>query len=254
MTKIDELLLTPRKAVIIDRTAIISDLHLGIESMMEGRSVTFPRVQIQEIIGSLRSIINDHAVKKVIIAGDLKQEFSRNLPYEWEDVELFLKTFSDIPIEIIRGNHDNYLSSILSKYRIELKDSLKVGKYTIIHGHRKLEKNGLRDKKRNLNLNLNPSINKLNLIIGHEHPAIKIRKSGALYRYPCYLHSKERNILVLPAFSPLSQGTDILTANSFLSPILNDEKVKLDDVDVYAVEGDVLHLGKVKDIKKAGIV
>lgn len=246
--KIDEdgqliLSLSPQKAAIINDTAIISDLHLGIESMMEGRSVTFPRVQIQEIIENLRLIINTYNVKNVVIAGDLKQEFSRNLPYEWEDVELFLDSFSDIRFEVLRGNHDNYLPNILSKYEMSLKENIQVGKYTILHGH-----NHFIEGKEKITYK-----SQLNIIMGHEHPAIKIRKSGAVYRYPCFLFSREKNVLILPAFSPLSQGIDILTTNSFLSPLLRNAELRPDDFEVYAVERDVIYLGKIEHIKRAGI-
>jgi hypothetical protein len=162
------------------------------------------------------------------VAGDLKHEFGRNLPHEWEDVELFLQSFSDLEIEVVRGNHDNFLATILSKYGVELTESIEIGEWTVIHGH--LETNA---KK---------------IIMGHEHPAIKVRKEGAIYNFPCFLHVKEKNAVVLPAFSPLAPGSNIIESNSFLSPVLD---LKIDVVEVYAVDKEVIYLGKVRDVRKA---
>lgn len=214
--------------MIVDDTAIIADLHLGIESMMEDYGVTFPRVQIREVINNMTSIVENHGISRLIVAGDFKHEFGRNKPYEWEDIEMFLNKFSDLEIEVVRGNHDNFLMTILSKYGVEMKSTINVSGWTVTHGH----KNTDAEK----------------MIMGHEHPTIKVRESGAIYRYPCFLHVKERSAVVLPAFSPVAQGSDLLSAEKFLSPILD---VEVDNVDVYAVEDEVVYLGSVYDVKRA---
>ncbi|MFO7966381.1 MAG: metallophosphoesterase [Archaeoglobaceae archaeon] len=227
-SKIDDLTLTREKAVIVDDTAIIADLHLGIESMMEDYGVTFPRVQIREVINNITSIVENHGINRLVVAGDLKHEFGKNKPYEWEDVELFLKKFSDLEIEVVRGNHDNFLMTILSKYGVEMKSTVKVSGWTVTHGHKYIEAE--------------------KMIMGHEHPTIKVRESGAIYKYPCFLHVRERNAVVLPAFSPVAQGSDVLSAEKFLSPILD---VEVDNVEIYAVEDEVVYLGSVYDVKRA---
>jgi len=227
--KLGELLLTPEKAIIIDDTAIIADLHLGFENVLQDHGIAFPRIQIKDIIENVKTIIDKYGIKRLIIAGDFKHEFSRNLPYEWEDVELFLKTFSGIGIEVVRGNHDNYLATILAKHGIELKESVEVNSWTVVHGHKDVDSN--------------------RIIMGHEHPAIKVRSGGAVYSYPCYLRfSGSREIIVLPAFSPLMSGSDILSTESFLSPIMD---MDTEEIEVYAVEDDVLYLGRVRDIRRA---
>ncbi|HID42272.1 MAG TPA: phosphoesterase [Archaeoglobaceae archaeon] len=224
-SKISEIELTPEKAAVIDRTAVIADLHLGIESMMQDYGVTFPRVQIREIIRDVKRLIEKYNIERLVIAGDLKHEFGRNLPHEWEDIELFLKTFSEIEMEIVRGNHDNFLSAILSRYGIDLKERIQVGEWTVLHGHIKYSEE--------------------KIIMGHEHPAIKIRSEGAIYTFPCYL--SVNNIVVLPAFSPLVPGSNVLEVDSFLSPIL---ELDAGDVEVYAIEDEIFYLGKIEDIRK----
>ncbi len=229
--KVDYVKLIPERAVIIDKTCIISDLHLGFENVVGSYGLTFPRVQIIEVIESLNKIIEKYRIKKLIIAGDLKHEFGGNLPLEWDDVELFLKKFSDIlEIDFIRGNHDNFLSLILAKYGFDLKDSIKIKDWMVIHGHKQCDYE--------------------KIIMGHEHPAIKVRVNNAIYTYPCFLHVKDgnRKIIVLPAFSPLMSGVDVLSLDSFLSPIL--KHIDRSKMEIYATNDDeVLYLGKIENIR-----
>lgn len=219
---VDDAILTPEKAAIVGDTAIIADLHLGFENVMQNKGVAIPRMQVREIVRNVKKIIKRYDINKLIVAGDLKHEFSKNLPYEWEDVREFVESL-DVELEVVRGNHDNFLASILAEYGIELKEYVKVGKYYVIHGHKDL---GFE-----------------RVIIGHEHPAIKVRVRGGLYSYPCYLVADNTKI-VLPAFSPLMSGSDILQ-NSFLSPVLNKAK----RIEIYAVEDEVLYLGSLSDLR-----
>ncbi len=225
--KVGKLKLSPERAVIFEDVAVIADLHLGIENAMVEKGVTIPELQFDEVLGRVLKIIERYRVRKIVIAGDLKHEFGRNLPLEWRDVSRFLESLKDlVEVEVVRGNHDNFLPVILSKYGLELKEETTLGDWKVVHGHREVE--GER------------------IIMGHEHPAVKIRHGGAIYSFPCFLHARnEKEILVLPAQSSLSPGTDVLTADSFLSPLLSFEM----EIDVYAVEDEVYYLGELKRLK-----
>ncbi len=230
--RIDDVILTPEKAVLVGDSAIISDLHLGIENALEEKGISIPKIQVKEIIDSVDDIIKKYNVKRLIIAGDVKHEFSRNLPYEWEDVRKFIEKFiEEVELIVIRGNHDNYLSAILARYGIELKESYNLNGWTIVHGHKECK------AKR--------------IIMGHEHPVLRVRHSGAVYSYPCYLYFKfkdggdEREILVLPSFSPILPGSDILSTDDFLSPIISKK-----EFEVYAIEDEVYALGRIDRLKR----
>ncbi|MDI9611209.1 MAG: metallophosphoesterase [Archaeoglobales archaeon] len=215
--------LTPEKALIAEELAVIADLHLGIENAMQNVGVAIPRMQIVDVIKRVNEIVNKYEIERLIIAGDLKHDFAGNLPYEWDDVRGFLDSI-DVEISVIRGNHDNFLSKILSEYSIELKEYEQFGDYYIVHGHKDL---GFE-----------------NLIMGHEHPAVKFRHGGAIYSYPCFL-IVDKTKFVLPAFSSLVSGSDVLQGE-FLSPILKDAK----KIEVYAVEDEVVYLGDLETLRK----
>jgi len=214
---------TPEKAVIIEDTAVIADLHLGLENVLGD----VPRIQIAEIVDSVRELVERYEVERLVVAGDLKHEFSRNLPYEWRDVEEFIRATRDVELVVVRGNHDNYLATILTKYGIELVDRYDIHGWTIVHGHKPCDAD--------------------RIVMGHEHPAIKIRFDGTVYRYPCFLRVRGR-VIVLPAFSPLVPGTDVLSRDRFISPILAN--VKDEEIEVFAVDDDVVPLGILANLRR----
>jgi len=228
--EINDITFTPEKAAVIGSTAIISDLHLGMESVLQERGFALPRVQIRDVIRGVEEIVEKYSIERLVIAGDFKHEFSRNMPYEWEDVEEFLAKFSGLEIVAVRGNHDNFLAAILAKRGIELVESVEIDDYTVVHGHKELD-----------------SINAGRIIMGHEHPVVRVRYEGGIYTFPCYLRYRgDADIIVLPAFSPIVSGSDVLSIDSFLSPMLPD----VEDVEVYAIEDDVFYLGRVKELRR----
>ncbi len=218
--------LTPEKAAIINDVAVIADLHLGFENVMQTKGVAIPRMQIKMIVDSVKKILDKYSIRRLIIAGDFKHEFSKNLPYEWEDVRTFIEAI-DVDISVVRGNHDNFLATILSEYGIELKEYERVGEYYVVHGHKDVEFE--------------------KVIMGHEHPVIKLRVRGGTYSFPCYLIADNSKI-VLPAFSPLMQGSDILQGE-FLSPIIRKAK----KIEVYAIGDEVLYLGSLDVLRQASV-
>ncbi|AIY89661.1 metallophosphoesterase [Geoglobus acetivorans] len=226
MLKLDNLVLSERRAIIFRKTGIIADLHLGIEGVLEEKGVAIPSIQIDEILQEIYSLIEEHRLRELIIAGDLKNEFGRNIPGEWADVRRFVENLREVvDLRVVRGNHDNYLQTILSGYGIALEDDAQIGEYTVVHGH-----------------NDSPA---RRIIMGHEHPSIKIRHSGATYSFPCFLRcsNDEREVWVLPSFSKFFTGSNILEGN-FLSPILGG--FRPEEIEVYAIEDGVYNLGNLK--------
>lgn len=217
---------TPERALIIGKNAIIADLHLGLENVLIESGFNIPKIQIDDIIERLEKI---DGIERIIIAGDLKHEFGKNLPFEWEDVKKLLNYLldRDLDVVVVRGNHDNYLKAILTKFGIELLDYFNVGEWKIVHGHKECYAT--------------------KIIMGHEHPAVKVRVDG-IYTFHCFLRIKYegREVIVLPAFSPLVSGSDITSCN-FISPILKN--VRCEDVEVYAVNDDVYYLGTLEKLR-----
>jgi putative SbcD/Mre11-related phosphoesterase len=186
----------PGKALKLGRTLVIADLHLGYEVSMAREGFYLPRI-FREVTGKLKNIIERERPRRLVINGDLKHSF---IP-EWrerKELEAFVEEISPLVQEIVlvRGNHD--VGTLwLRELGVEVVDELEIGKWKLVHGHKLVE--GER------------------FIIGHEHPAIRLRDEvGALVKVPAFLVGEK--LIVLPAFSPWAYGNDVL--REIASPFL----------------------------------
>ncbi|MDO9537966.1 MAG: hypothetical protein Q7J68_06575, partial [Thermoplasmata archaeon] len=86
-------------------------------------------------------------------------------------------------------------------------------------------------------------------IFGHEHPVIRFRDEvGAQVTMPCFLHDPVNNFLVMPAFSPLASGTNVISPeSSFMNPWL--KTLDLGNARVYAIHDEIMDFGKVGDLR-----
>ena len=192
-----------------DSTIVIADLHIGLESALEADGVHIPRIQTESMKESLMRIMDRYQPQRVIILGDLKHEFSRNVGQELAEVTSVLSLLKQTAeVSVAKGNHDNYLPAIAFRLGIEVQDRFRIGGICMMHGHL-----GTDDRP---------------LVIGHEHPSIRVfDEVGAYLKLPCFLHLEKERILVLPAFSPLASGTDFTMKieEKAMSPVLADADI-----------------------------
>ncbi len=218
--------LTRKKAL------IINDLHIGYEEALHRKGILVPKFQLQEIIKEMENILAKVTPDKIIINGDLKHEFGTVLRQEWSEVLQFLDYCRQHSGEIIiiRGNHDPLLPWIAEKKGISVVKKYETADTVIVHGDELVETK----KKR--------------IIIGHEHPAITLREKSKWEKYKCFLKGKwkGKELIAVPSFNPLLEGTDILK-EELLSPFLKN----IGNFQVYIVsKGEVFGFGKVKSVPK----
>ncbi len=212
------------------KIAIVADLHIGYEGVLRREGAMIPSYQKEILIERLERIISRYKPKLLIVNGDFKHEFGKNLRQEWNEAGEILNFLSKkTKVLLIRGNHDNFLKTIASKYNVPVLEEFEINGIKIVHGHK--EAKGKR------------------IIMGHEHPSLHLRdKVGALVKLPCFMVSKK--IIVIPALSPLATGTDISSATNedYLSPILQKENI--DEFEIYALADEILYFSKVGNLKK----
>jgi putative SbcD/Mre11-related phosphoesterase len=213
-----------------DATIVIADLHIGLESAMEADGIHI-RMQTESMKESLMRIMDRYQPKKVVILGDLKHDFSRNVGQELAEVTSVLSLIKQTAeVSVARGNHDNYLPAIAFRLGIDVEESFRIGGISMMHGH--------------IDTSERP------LIIGHEHPSVRVfDEVGAFVKLPCFLHLEEERILVIPAFSPLASGTDFTfdINKKAMSPVLDG--ANLQSAKVYGCsEIGLMPLGRLKDI------
>lgn len=215
-----------------EKILIINDLHLGYEEALHRKGILVPKFQLQEIVREMEQILFQVKPHKIIINGDLKHEFGTVLKQEWREVLEFLEYCLQHcqKIIIIRGNHDPLLRWITEKKGISVVTHYETADTIIVHGDELIE------------------TKKQRVIIGHEHPAVTIREGSKREKYKCFLKGKWRGkeLIAVPSFNPLLEGTDILKGE-LLSPFLKD----ILKYRVYVVsKGEVFNFGKVSQLKK----
>ncbi len=219
-------IIEPHPAIYIEEleAVAIADLHLGYEGILAEKGIFLPKTQFKKEMEMLLEILERKKVKRVIINGDIKHEFSETSYHEFKEVGdmlAFLKARCQEVI-LIKGNHDNYIARVSNRFGVKLYEELEVGDYHFLHGHR------------------TPTYLKAShLIIAHEHPAIILYDDvGGREKINCLLYGdiklkgESKKIAVLPAFSTLAMGSEVnlIPHQELLSPILREidvEKLKV---------------------------
>lgn len=212
------------------RTMVLGDLHLGIEASLELEGTHLPRAQALEMRRRIDELVNAYAPERIVVLGDLKHEFSRNLDQEWSQVRGMLEHLRSLAeLTVVRGNHDNYLATITASMGLDLVDRAVVDGFHLSHGH-------VVDEGRPL-------------VQGHEHPSARLFDGvGGYVKLPAFLYNQQAEVLVLPAFSPLAAGNDVasLFSGDILSPGLRG--LDMGEAQVFGCSDiGLIRLGKVRD-------
>lgn len=226
---LEDIYLLPRALFLKrERALVLSDTHIGFEQLLRKQGIQLPNRSYPYMKEEIKRYIDFSKPSTIILNGDIKEEFS-DLSYqefhEMKDFITFLKG-EKLRIIAIRGNHDNYLMHFLEKQGVECHEQfVEIGDNFITHGHiNLLEEIALSKTKR--------------VIIGHEHPGIMVRDelfSGEKFKAFVRTTIFDKDIFVLPAFSPLKPGTELNIKNpKFLSPLL--DICDLDDFMFYVNE------------------
>ncbi len=174
---------------------VVADLHLGVEAALESQGLSVPRVQTRKVLAYMEETIKRIRPATIVVAGDLKHNFDRNLTQEWQEVSKFIDQIAGFAkLETIKGNHDNFLNLILREHGAPpIRREMILGGFQIVHGHLPVDRKGL-------------------TIMGHIHPSLRLRDSvGASVKDHCFLWEPEKRILVLPALSILAAGVDVVS-------------------------------------------
>lgn len=198
---------------------VIADLHIGFELSFLNEGTYFPVDQYHIIKENIIKLIKKFKPDSLIINGDFKHEFSKASHQEWYELKDLIKILNrfNVKLEIIRGNHDNYLKTILSTQGNNIIEPYSIkSRYIFTHGHLSLQ---------DIPINKISDINWM--ILAHEHPAIILfDEIRGKHKFRCFLLGqwKKYRVLVLPAFSPFASGSVMNNSEppSIQSAILKD--------------------------------
>lgn len=232
-----------------ERVLVVADLHLGIEGELVTRGVSLPS-QIPKAKERLIELIKQHKPDRLLFLGDVKHNVPIATWQEWRELPDFFANLAKlVRVEVIPGNHDGDIEGMVSPGVIihdfkgaVLGEHKRIG---LIHGHAWP----------------NQSVLKVELLVAaHNHPAVEFRDElGARTveqvwlrcklepkKFPKKLRSAiEDNgpeLLVMPAFSELVGGAAVNKSipEELLGPMFKAGAVKLDEAEVYMLDGTFL--------------
>ncbi len=207
---------------------VIGDLHFGFEESLVKKGILLPYSQLKKTLKRLDKIIKKAKPKKIILNGDIKDEFGTISDQEWRDTLRFIDHLQKkAELIFIKGNHDTILEPLAKKREIQVKERFDLDDITILHGDKLLK-------------NLKKTI-----IISHEHPAISFKERPD-EKFKCFLVGKYKthNLVILPSFNLLLPGSDI-KREEFHSPYIKNAE----NFNVFVVQDKVYDFGKVKNLQ-----
>lgn len=197
---------------------VISDLHLGLEGSMTSQGSYVPKFNFEEVIEDIEKARSQTKASRVILNGDLKNEFKRSSYSEKQEIKNLLqhlkRRFEEVII--VEGNHDKFIEKTVEDEGLEIRNHFLEKGVLFVHGDERPE-DFLED------------IEYDTLVIGHEHPALSLEDDiGISEKIDCILYGETdlgKNLIVLPAFSEISNGTNIneIPSHKLLSPILKQD-------------------------------
>lgn len=207
----------------------IADTHIGLEEYYKQQGTFIPRILLKDLKERTLKALNSFDVKKIILVGDVKHEFGTISKQEWFETKEFFEIIKNYEIVLIKGNHDTILKPISERFKFTLTEHYTYDDVLVLHG----------DKEFEIQKNVKY------IIIGHEHPAISLRRFTRVEKFKCFLlgEHQRKKLLVLPSSHIITEGTDILKEN-LLSPLIKN----LENFEVVIVSDRLYYFGKIKDI------
>lgn len=208
---------------------ILSDLHLGLEGSMTAKGSYVPKFHFDDVLEDIEKARSRTGASRILLNGDLKNEFKKNSYSEEQEIKKLLKHLKRRFEEaiVVEGNHDKFVEDIVEEQGLELNDYFLEDGFLFVHGDKRPEE-------------ISDDLKYDTIVIGHEHPALSLEDDiGISEKIDCILYGETvsgKKIVVLPAFSNISNGTNIneVPSHKLLSPILKKD-VNKDELKAVAV-------------------
>jgi len=195
----------------------VGDLHLGYEQMLLEQGMVLPFNQLETTQEELEKIIQQigkDKIKKIVLLGDIKHNFSfeKGEMYHVRHLLRFLESY--VPAEniiLIRGNHDQVRLYNREYYDVYVEDGI-----AFTHGHKDFPE--IHDKKIKL------------IVMSHIHPAVVIKDNSNIKRekFKCFLVGKwnKKQTIIVPSFFPMIEGSEINESQFGIIPSKELQKFK----------------------------
>lgn len=227
-----------QKALKVEKTLVIADLHIGYERKLEKKGVHLPS-QTEKMVENVIHKLEKNEFNKLIIVGDLKHNIPQATWQEYKEIpeamEQWLKIVDEI--HVLKGNHDGNISKYVpSEVIIHDGSGSIIDGIGFFHGHANPSKdvveNGL-------------------VITAHNHPTVTLvdsldnkQKEQCWVRFDYSTEGLEGRGIIIPHYNPLLGGVSI-NENEYLGPFLKNEKIYNEKI--YLLDGT--YIGKKENLE-----
>jgi len=118
-----------------ERALVIADYHAGIEwalAVERGVEIESRAAQRRELLVDL---VARTAPDRLVILGDLMHSIGEPGGSEREEVEALVEALGDLPITLVKGNHDGAIEDWLPGVEVTAGDGARIGAFGFAHGH-----------------------------------------------------------------------------------------------------------------------
>ena len=215
------LTLLPERAIFWQekRYLLLSDTHLGKAGHFRKHGAPIPRAIHHRDLAILTRLVQRWQPDALIILGDL---FHSDLNNEWLDFEHWLHRHSDLPVVLVKGNHDVlpevvYRHPTLTVYP----EAWEVGPFLLTHQpvvEPTPRRGGLRFS------DSEDTNSDLYNLAGHIHPGVQVPLGmKERIKLPCFYFAGQ--IGVLPAFGQFTGCATMQKANADVFVVLEEKRV-----------------------------
>ena len=174
-----------------NKMLILSDLHLGKTGHFRKAGIGVPQAVFKEDMQRLFTLLQIFKPREIIIIGDMFHSYAN------KEHDFFLKwrkDFSDVPVNLVKGNHDILKENWYREADITISDKqLVIGDFLFTHDVADCD-----------------FLTAHYVFCGHIHPGVSIKGLGKQsLHFPCF-HFGEQ-YAVLPAFSRFTGTSAIET-------------------------------------------
>jgi putative SbcD/Mre11-related phosphoesterase len=228
------------------RYIVVGDLHIGIELEFAKKGIRLYDAT-ERLAESIRHLMNEFSVKKLILLGDIKNSIMWPTAAESSMLKSFFRAIEGFEVSVIVGNHDAHLSELIG---IETNKELIIGDIALTHGHSM-------PSEQAMGCNY--------LITAHNHIALAEKtKNGTFKEEKAWLvtssnmknaakyydhFNKNIKLIVMPAFNDLIMGTPV---NSFkrekMGALFSSGLFTMRGAKVYTLWGNELSLSSLPKV------
>jgi hypothetical protein len=243
-----------------EKALVVADIHLGIEWDLYKSGINIPS-QTEKRLERIKGYVKQTNPDRIILLGDVKHNVPRTSWQEKNEIPYFLESLTEFaPVDILPGNHDSDIESLLPEkggIKVHSSKGVIIDGVGYFHGHTWMDFELLKTEY---------------IVTAHNHPTIRltdslghptiepswIRSRLNFNELSCYLNIDAESwnnprVFVMPAFNELCGGIAFNESlhEDLLGPMFSTSVFELDDSEVYLLDG--MYLGVLKNIRKSSM-